>query len=219
MCGIAGWVGSSPERPDVPEKILQALKHRGPDAQGIRQWRDATLLHARLSILDLSPTGAQPMANEDDSIWVVLNGEIYNYEELRGDLIKKGHKFRGRSDTEVITHLYEEYGTSFLAHLRGMFALGLWDVQKKQMIIARDRFGIKPLFFAYTGNRLAFASEIRALLCMPDLDRRPNHQAISDYAALFYIPAPLTFYTGISSLQPCEALIAEWDADKIRWHT
>lgn len=219
MCGIAGWVGHSSKQPGIPDKILQALNHRGPDAQGMRQWDYATLLHTRLSILDLTPTGSQPMANEDDSVLVILNGEIYNHNELRKVLMQKGHKFRGRSDTEVIPHLYEEYGDSFINHLRGMFALALWDTCKKRMILARDRFGIKPLFFAPSYKRLAFASELGALLCLPDLDRRPNRQAISDYAALLYIPAPLTFYTGIQSLRPCEALLAAWTNDKIEWKT
>ncbi len=159
------------------------------------------------------------MANEDGSIWTVFNGEIYNHRELRRDLQAKGHIFKGHSDTEVIPHLYEEEGPSFVSHLRGMFALAIYDDRSHTLWLARDRFGIKPLFYAPAHNWLAFASEIRALLELPGIDDRPDKQALSDFAALFYIPAPATFYTGIRALLPGEILEARLDFRGISWRT
>ena len=185
MCGIAGWLGNLPDGEGYAARMMQALRHRGPDAQGIRSWPEATLVHTRLSIIDLSPTGAQPMANEDRTIWVVFNGEIYNHHELRRNLKARGHVFRGHSDTEVLPHLYEEEGPAFVAKLRGMFALAIYDTRNQRLILARDRFGIKPLFYAPGNNRVAFASEIRAVLELPGIDTRPDRQAIYDFAALW----------------------------------
>lgn len=219
MCGIAGWLGSLPDGEDYAARMVKTLRHRGPDAHGIRSWPEATLVHTRLSIIDLSPAGAQPMANEDGTIWTVFNGEIYNHLELRHDLEARGHVFKGHSDTEVLPHLYEEEGPEFVSKLRGMFALAIYDTRTRILLLARDRFGIKPLFYAPGKNRLAFASEIRALLELPGIDTRPDRQAIYDFAALSYIPAPETFYTGIRALQPGEMLVASFDADQISWKT
>jgi asparagine synthase (glutamine-hydrolysing) len=157
------------------------------------------------------------MANEDGTIWTVFNGEIYNHGELRHHLESRGHVFRGHSDTEVLPHLYEEEGPEFVSKLRGMFALAIYDTNTRTLLLARDRFGIKPLFYGPVKDRLAFASEIRALLKLPGIDDRPDRQAISDFAALFYIPAPETFYTGIRALQPGEMLEAGLDADGASW--
>ncbi len=195
MCGIAGWLGSVVDGEVAAGRMVQALRHRGPDAHGIKSWPEATLVHTRLSIIDLSPAGAQPMANEDGTVWTVFNGEIYNHRELRHDLEARGHVFKGHSDTEVLPHLYEEDGLEFVSKLRGMFALAIYDTRSRTLILARDRFGIKPLFYAPGKERLAFASEIRALLELPGIDTRPDRQAIYDFAALFFIPAPETFYT------------------------
>jgi asparagine synthase (glutamine-hydrolysing) len=200
-------------------RLMEALHHRGPDGQGVQSWREATLVHTRLSIIDLSPAGAQPMSNEDGTIWTVFNGEIYNHRELRRSLEAKGHVFRGHSDTEVLPHLYEEEGREFVDKLRGMFALAIYDTRKRTLILARDRFGIKPLFYAPSKNRLAFASEIRALLRLPDIDIEPDRQAIYDFAALSYIPAPETFYKGIRALQPGEILEAMLDSGNVRYRT
>jgi len=174
MCGIAGWLGTLRDGEKYAERIVQVLRHRGPDAHGIRLWPQATLVHTRLSIIDLSPAGAQPMTNEDGTIWTVFNGEIYNHKELRQDLKLRGHVFKGHSDTEVVPHLYEEEGTAFVTKLRGMFALAIYDTRSRTLILARDRFGIKPLFYAPGKERLAFASEIRALLKMPEIDIHPD---------------------------------------------
>jgi asparagine synthase (glutamine-hydrolysing) len=219
MCGIAGWLGLSPEVEGFIPCLLSSLEHRGPDAKGVRTWPNAAVVHTRLSILDLSPAGAQPIGNEDGTVWAIFNGEIYNHRELRHELEIKGHLFRGHSDSEVIPHLYEEEGPSFVSRLKGMFALAIYDSRDNSLLLARDRFGIKPLFYAPGVKRLAFASEISALLKFPDIDDSPDKQAIHDFAALFYIPAPETFYRGIRALQPCEMLRATFDDDRVSWNT
>jgi len=197
MCGIAGWLGHTEDGPELAARLIQSLKHRGPDARDSRLWDNAGLVHTRLSIIDLSPTGAQPMANENGTVWTVFNGEIYNHHDHRQRLAARGHTFRGRSDTEILPHLYEEEETNLFAGLRGMFAIGIYDSIRRRLLLGRDRFGIKPLFYAAGADRLAFASEINALRLVPWIDDRPNRQAIHDFAALAYIPAPQTFYTGI----------------------
>ena len=219
MCGIAGWLGALPRREDYAIAMSRALRHRGPDGNGIQSWPEATLVHTRLSIIDMSAAGAQPMANEDGTIWTVFNGEIYNHRELRHELKTRGHIFKGRSDTEVLPHLYEEYGVEFVSRLRGMFALAIYDTRNRTLILARDRFGIKPLFYAPVWNWLAFASEIRALCELPDIDIRPDRQAIYDFAALSYIPAPETFYRGIRALQPGQILEARLDRGNVYYDT
>src|SRR6476469_9546349 len=170
MCGIGGWLGGSPNQEAIALRVADAMQHRGPDARGIRSESDVTLVHTRLSIIDLSPTGSKPMSHEDGTIWTVFNGEIYNHRELRRYLEGRGHIFRGHSDTEVLPHLYEEDGPAFVKRLRGMFALAIYYTRNCSLFLARDRFGIKPLFYAPTPERLAFASEIRALLEIPDIN-------------------------------------------------
>src|SRR5689334_24552772 len=167
MCGIGGWLGTLPEAENYAAGMAQVMHHRGPDANGIKLWPDATLVHTRLSIIDLTPAGAQPMGNEDETVWAILNGEIYNHREIRRDLEKHGHRFRGRSDTEILPHLYEEQGWRFVSNLAGMFAVAIYDTRTRTLLLARDRFGIKPLFYAISGDQVAFASEIRALLGLP----------------------------------------------------
>ncbi len=195
--------------------VEASLRHRGPDAGEVREWPDCTLIHRRLSIIDLSPLGLQPMSNEDETVWTVYNGEIYNHRELRRELEAKGHRFRGHSDTQVILHQYEEDGADFVRKLRGMFAIAVFDLKRKLLLLTRDRFGIKPLFYSHTTGRLAFASEIRALLQMPGVDRTPDSQAVHDFASLFYIPAPQTFFLGIRSLQPGETLVAQLESEHV----
>jgi asparagine synthase (glutamine-hydrolysing) len=215
MCGIAGWLGDLTNGRDIAPRMAHRLRHRGPDAQAIRSWQAATLIHTRLSILDLSEAGAQPMANEDGRIWTIFNGEIYNHREIRRNLESLGHVFRGHSDTEILPHLYEEDAEAMLRKLRGMFAFAIYDAGSQTMILARDRFGIKPLFYSLTGDRLVFASEINTLMEVPDIDTQPDRQAIFDFAALFYIPAPQTFYQGIRALEPGEVLIARFDGNRV----
>ncbi|MDQ6891358.1 MAG: asparagine synthase (glutamine-hydrolyzing) [Acidobacteriota bacterium] len=200
------------------------LRHRGPDASATRFCAGGALVFARLQILDLSPSGEQPMCNEAQTVWTIFNGEIYNHHELRDGLEKKGHKFRGTSDGEIFPHLYEELGVDLVRNLRGMFALAIYDSTAGTLLLARDRFGIKPLFFAARPATLAFASEINALRATPDIDLSPDPQALRDLAALFYIPAPETVFRGIRSLMPGEILEAKLSGGfvqcrSIRYHT
>src|SRR5262249_34322748 len=148
VCGIAGWVGTWADSEQYVPRMVKALRHRGPDSSGVRLWEDAALIHTRLSIIDLSPTGMQPMPNEDGTVWTVFNGEIYNHLQLQHRMEARGHVFRGRSDTEVVPHLYEELGLQFVNELRGMFALAIYDAHRRRLVLVRDRFGIKPLFYA-----------------------------------------------------------------------
>ena len=218
MCGIGGWIGREDGGYELAERMRQALHHRGPDSYSIKSFESATLIHTRLSIIDLSVSGSQPMANETGTIWSICNGEIYNHRELRNDLEQKGHQFKGHSDSEVIPHLYEELGAGLIERLRGMFALAIYDTRSRTLLLARDRFGIKPLFYAPTKAQMAFASELRALLCLEGIDKRPDRQAVYDSSALFYVPAPETFYRGIRALQAGEMLEAHlaYDGD-VSW--
>ena len=217
MCGIGGWLGVQNDEGELAARMLKALYHRGPDGNGMKSWPRATLVHTRLSIIDLSPAGSQPIPNEDGTIWCVFNGEIYNHHDLRRALQAKGHGFRGRSDSEVLPHLYEEEGPAFVSKLRGMFALAIYDTRTRTLLLARDRLGIKPVFYAPMAHCLAFASEIPPLLELPGVDTQPDRQALYDFAALSYIPAPETFYAGIRALQPGELLEAHWDGETVHW--
>ena len=204
MCGICGRVG-----PDVTAqqlgRMLARLTHRGPDDEGLHVGVGAGLGHRRLSIIDLDH-GHQPIANEDETLWVVLNGEIYNFEPLRQDLIERGHRFRTRSDTEVIVHLYEEYGTGCVAHLRGMFAFAIWDERRQRLFAARDRLGQKPLFYAQRGHELIFASEIKALLAFDPSLAALDPQAFDEYLALRVITPPRTMFREVRKLAPAHLL-------------
>jgi len=198
MCGIAGIMhpDAGRFRPQL-EGMLGRTRHRGRDDSGIWHGGHCLLGHNRLSIIDLSDAGHQPMGNEDGRIQVILNGEIYNYRELRDDLRARGHSFRSDSDTEVLPHLYEEYGTDFVTHLRGMFAIALWDAREHQLILARDRAGKKPLFFAETESGLVFASEMKAFFGMPGVDFSVNEQSVHDYLTFGVVPGETTVYQGI----------------------
>jgi len=218
MCGIAGWIGYlENDGYRVAEDLAVSLRHRGPDSKDAKHFDCATLVHTRLSIIDLSDLGAQPMSNEDESVWVAFNGEIYNHVPLRTRLQNQGHHFQGRSDTEILPHLYEELDDDFVSHLRGMFAIALYDKNKKRLLLVRDRFGIKPLFYAPTENGLVFASELNAIKRVDGVDLRPDRQAICDYAALHYIPAPQTAYMGIRNLEPGQILEAYWNGNKVMY--
>src|SRR5262245_35203573 len=165
MCGIAGIVGGWPDARSTVERMLSSLRHRGPDGAAVQHARGAVLGHQRLSIIDLEG-GRQPIGNEDGTKWIVCNGEIYNYRELTEELLALGHRFATRSDTEVVLHLYEEYGEACLGRLRGMFAFAIWDEVSGSLFLARDHLGQKPLFYSQRGDKLAFASEIKALLTL-----------------------------------------------------
>ncbi|HWP59893.1 MAG TPA: asparagine synthase (glutamine-hydrolyzing) [Candidatus Acidoferrales bacterium] len=211
MCGIAGILGSGPLTP--PEKktlarMARAMAHRGPDGEGFYFDGRLGLAHRRLSIIDLEG-GKQPLGNEDGTIWVVFNGEIYNYLELRGPLVERGHRFATSSDTEVIVHLYEEKGEACFEELRGMFAIALWDAVRQRLVLARDRLGKKPLYYAALGERFLFASEIKALLEDPALSRDIDAEALSDYFSLLYIPAPKTVFRAARKVRPGHYLLVD----------
>jgi len=200
MCGIAGF---NWEDPALAERMNAVQQHRGPDGHGVRVAGGVTLAHRRLSIIDLSDRGLQPMPNEDGSLHVIFNGEIYNYVELAEELRQLGHKFRTRTDTEVILHAYEEWGEKCLDRFNGMFAFALHDGPQRRLFLARDRFGIKPLHYWHAGGRFIFASEIKALLEFPDVPRRPDELSVYDYLAFnCYNHTERTFFEGIRSLLP-----------------
>ena len=184
------------------KNATRVIKHRGPDQSGIFASEGITLGHRRLSIIDLSEQGRQPMANEDGSLQLVFNGEIYNFLELRESLLNKGHCFSSQADSEVILHAYEEWGEECLQHLRGMFAFALWDRPQQHLFIARDRLGIKPLYYYHRSGRFAFASEIKGLLAIPEIPRRVNFAALYDYLGFEFVPSPRTMFEGISKLPP-----------------
>jgi asparagine synthase (glutamine-hydrolysing) len=186
--------------------MTDTLVHRGPDDEGFYTSREVGLGHRRLSIIDLS-TGHQPIANEDETVWVVFNGEIYNYLELRNDLESRGHIFQTGSDTEAIVHLYEEQGEACFQFLRGMFAIAIWDERKKNLLLARDRVGKKPLFYYHDGAQLVFGSEIKAILQVPGISRDVDLEALSDYFSFLYVPAPKSIFKGIRKILPGHYLV------------
>lgn len=214
MCGITGWANLDPRTspPEGSEELLRSMcdrmTHRGPDSEGYLVDDGIALGMRRLAIIDLL-TGEQPTFNEDHSIAVILNGEIYNYRELRADLEKRGHTFRSASDTEILPHLYEEYGREMVQHLNGMFAFALWDNNRKRLFIARDRFGEKPLYWGVFDRRLLFASEPKVLLAHPAVRPNLNLTALRQYLSFDYVPAPLSIYEGISKLPAAHMMTLE----------
>jgi asparagine synthase (glutamine-hydrolysing) len=205
MCGIAGFVGINDE--PLLRSMCASLAHRGPDDEGIYVAPGIGLGMRRLAVIDLE-TGGQPIANESRDVWVVFNGEIYNYEELRRDLLEKGHHFSTSSDTETLVHLYEEHGVEFVHHLRGMFAVALWDAPRRRLVLARDRVGEKPMYYTVGDGWLLFGSEIKALLRAP-VARQPDPQAVCDFLALGYLPGSRTAFAGIRKLPPAHRLVYE----------
>ncbi|HET7112267.1 MAG TPA: asparagine synthase (glutamine-hydrolyzing) [Pyrinomonadaceae bacterium] len=214
MCGITGWANLDPHTPppngaeDLLHAMCERMVHRGPDSEGLYVTTGAALGMRRLAIIDLI-TGEQPAFNEDRSVAVILNGEIYNYRELRAELEKRGHVFRSASDTEVLPHLYEEYGDGMLRHLNGMFAFALWDSKRRRLLIARDRFGEKPLYWGVFDNTLLFASEPKVLLAHGSVKPSLNLQALRHYLSFDYVPAPLSIYQGINKLPAAYKLTLE----------
>jgi asparagine synthase (glutamine-hydrolysing) len=212
VCGIAGLVARDPQPDPAPvRRMNRALAHRGPDAEGLWSQGRAVLGHRRLSIIDLSPAADQPLLNEDGTVGVVVNGEIYNFAELRDDLVRRGHRFRSNSDSEVVVHLYEEYGADCVAKLSGMFAFALWDSRQDRLLLARDRAGKKPLVYRrFAGGDLAFASEAHALVRgFPDIAVTPDLEAIDEYLTLQYVPAPRTAFRDIFKLPAGHLAILE----------
>jgi len=215
MCGICGMVaperGAAPD-PDAVARMSRRLTHRGPDHEGFFRGNRVVLASSRLSIIDLEG-GNQPISNEDGSVTVVQNGEIYNYRELRRELERSGHRFTTASDTEVLVHLYEEHGDGFVERLRGMFAVALWDSRASRLLLARDRFGIKPLYYRLAAGTLSFASELKAMLEQPGFSREVDPRAVAAYLTFNSIPAPLTIFSEARKL-PAGCLLA-WRDGKI----
>lgn len=218
MCGICGKAAlSSSDRvnPATVERMTEALYHRGPDDYGMYATDQVVLGHRRLSIIDLK-TGKQPICNEDRTIWIVYNGEIYNFKELRQQLLRDGHVFTTSTDTEVIVHLYEQYGEECLSKLRGMFAFAIWDERKRLLFLARDRVGIKPLYYVLTQDSLIFASEMKALLQDPAVKREIAPQVIDTFLTYLYTPGRDTLIRDIQKLEPGHYLILEKGQVRVR---
>ena len=211
MCGICGKLNFNGREisEDLIRKMCQSFSYRGPDDEGTYVSSPIGLGHRRLSIIDLSAAGHQPMCNEDRTIWLVFNGEIYDFNDIRENLKTKGHTLRSRTDTETIIHLYEEEGPDCLKHLNGMFGFALWDSRSQRLWLARDRLGIKPVNYYWDGQRLIFASEIKAILCDPDVPREIDPEALDLYLTLNYIPPPWTIFKNIRKLMPGNRLIVE----------
>lgn len=210
MCGICGIINlAEAERPEkrVIHQMLEMLRHRGPDGFGIYSDPHAALGNARLSIIDLA-TGDQPIANEDETLWIVFNGEIFNYIELRADLEKRGHCFRTQSDTEVILHLYEERGPACLQQFNGQFAIAIWDARRHEIFLARDRLGVRPLFYARAQNRLLFASEMKSILACPGQRAEIDPQALQEVFTFWSAQSPRAIFRGIAELPPGHYLLA-----------
>jgi asparagine synthase (glutamine-hydrolysing) len=211
MCGIAGIFAKSGLTPDDQQalnRMSNALVHRGPDGDGFYIDGFIGLAHRRLSIIDLEG-GKQPLANENGTVWVALNGEIYNYIELREQLFQKGHRFATSSDTEVIVHLYEDKGEDFVSYLRGMFAIALWDANTRRLLLVRDRLGKKPIFYGFAEDKLVFASEMKALLQVSTMSRDVDYQALVDYFSLRYIPSPKSIFRAIRKVRPGHYLVID----------
>jgi asparagine synthase (glutamine-hydrolysing) len=211
MCGICGKLFHDPHArvsPDLVRRMTQSIAHRGPDGVGTHFSGPVGLGHLRLAIIDLN-TGAQPMTNEDRTLWIVFNGEIYNFPELRRELLSKGHRFTSTSDTEVIIHLFEEHGPDCVQRLRGMFAFAIWDNRNQTLFLARDRIGIKPLYYVDTGNAFLFASEIKALLVDPDVGRSVDPQAVDTFLTFLYLAGRETLFKGIYKLEPGHHLVVK----------
>jgi asparagine synthase (glutamine-hydrolysing) len=214
MCGIAGLFDASraPANRTLLQRMGDAIVHRGPDQAGDFSEPGVGLVARRLRIIDLEG-GAQPISNEDGSVTVVFNGEIYNFQQLRADLERRGHRFSTRTDTEVIVHLYEDRGENFVTSLRGMFAIALWDATRQRGMLARDRLGKKPLVYAHVGQRLLFASEFQALLQSSEISRALDLGALGDYLAYGYVPAPASIYRAARKLPPGHHLV--WQRGEI----
>ena len=201
MCGICGILSNRPVAEETVRAMMDKLAHRGPDDDGLFVEGPVGLGHRRLSIIDLD-SGRQPISNEDDTIWIVFNGEIYNYQSLRPDLINRGHRFKTNSDTETILHLYEEYGVDCLQKLRGMFAFTIWDKRKRRIFAARDRLGQKPFYYSQRGDEFLFASEIKSLLAADPSLAEIDLAAVDEYLTLRLVPAPLSMFRDVRKLPP-----------------
>ncbi len=224
MCGIAGLfnLANEPVEVGLVQGMCDLIRHRGPDDSGLWASGSVALGHRRLAIIDLSPHGRNPMPNEDETVWLTCNGEIYNYKDLRSDLVKRGHRFRSETDTEVIIHLYEEKGPACVKELNGMFAFAIWDSRRQTLLLARDRFGVKPLYYTLLGNTLAFASEVKAFLALPDFKVCPDLFGLAEHFTFQNTFAERTLFKGVKLLMAGHYLLCRdgqtrtqpyWDLD------
>src|SRR5437588_1759145 len=221
MCGICGQLNfarSEPVEPDIVRHMTNSIAHRGPDDEGYFFSGPLGLGFRRLSIIDLAG-GHQPMSDAEETIWVIFNGEIYNFKELRAELEKRGHHFRTRCDTEVIVHGYKEWGTDVLSHLNGMFGVAIWDVKKQRLVVARDAMGIKLIYYRVANGQLTFGSEIRPILTAQESKPEVDPVALNLFLRFRYTPSPLTVFQGIRKLAPGTMLIAEkGECRELRWY-
>lgn len=209
MCGICGKFNLNREKPvssGLLKRMADTIAHRGPDDEGYYLSGPVGLGFRRLSIIDLT-TGHQPLSNEDGTVWIVFNGEIYNFEELRNDLLARGHIFRTRTDTEVIVHLYEEYGPACVERLRGMFGFAIWDDRRKSLMLARDRVGIKPLYYAIGKESVVFGSEIKAILADPEISAQVRPEIVDRFLTFYFVPGEDTLFENILKLRPGSYMI------------
>ena len=204
MCGICGMTWHDEA---LVEKMAAQLAHRGPDQQGVYCADGISLAHRRLSIIDLSEKGRQPMSNEDGTLWLVFNGEIYDYKELRAELEASGISFCTHSDTEVLVNTIQQYGEKALDKLRGMFGFAVWNEKEQTLMLARDFFGIKPVYYAEIDGHFVFASEIKSILAFPGYERKVNQKALEQYLSFQYSPLEETFFRGIYKLMPGHMLL------------
>src|SRR2546429_402824 len=214
ICGIFDFRGQAVE-PSLVERMTTTIRHRGPDGAGFYVHRQIGLGHRRLSIIDIAG-GSQPITNEDESLHLIFNGEIYNFIELREDLVKRGHVFRTRSDTEVIVHAYETWGLECVTHFNGIFAFALWDNNRKRLFLARDHLGVKPLYYVDLGDRFLFASEIKALLVDPGCPKEVDLKALGELFTLRYVPSPDTLFHRIKKLPPAHLMTVGPEGCEIR---
>jgi len=211
MCGICGqfnFARNEPVEPATIRRMTDSIRHRGPDDEGYLISGPLGLGFRRLSIIDLAG-GHQPMSDAEETVWVIFNGEIYNYRELRAELQSKGHEFRTNSDTEVIIHGYKEWGAEVLDHLNGMFGLAIWDVKKQRLVVARDAMGIKLIYYRITSGQLTFGSEIRPILAAQDSKPEVDPVALNLFLRFRYTPSPLTIFQGIRKLPPGTMMVFE----------
>src|SRR5947207_134178 len=220
MCGLAGRFHAAALAPDPAwaGRADELLRHRGPDGAGRYADPQCELVHRRLALIDLSPRGAQPMTNEDGSVQVVYNGEIYNHADLRTALARRGHVFKSSSDTEVLVHLYEEEGANLVRALRGIFAFAIYDRTRRRLLLARDRYGVKPLFYAEQGGQWVFASEIKAIAALPGFRPELDRQACYDFLGLGYVPEPATGFANVAALAPGTIMLIDGGVRRTPFH-
>ncbi|HMF59052.1 MAG TPA: hypothetical protein VK595_01690, partial [Vicinamibacterales bacterium] len=218
MCGIAGIVASGRLHADDRDRLTRmrdVIAHRGPDDAGIFVDEQAALGHRRLSIVDVA-AGHQPLSNEDGNVWIAFNGEIYNHADVRAGLEAAGHRYKTRCDTETIVHAYEQWGDACVEHLRGMFAFAIWDAPRRRLLLARDRLGVKPLYWAMADGRLLFGSEIKSILKSGLLRAEANESALPELLSTRYLSGTETLFKGIHRLQPGHTLVFEHGVVSIR---